>query len=163
MRRIRTTIAAAAALTCVVALEAFSPRSQAVPPPRRQSAPASPQVAPAPAKPQPAAGRIQKLPPALRDRAKAALAETDEAKRGEAVEELIKANPVATLDFALALLEEDESPVVREEILDELEKETDPRVVPALERRLLSDPDPKIAIAALEVLRQRATLPLLNG
>ena len=33
---------------------------------------------------------------------------------------------------------------------------------PALERRLLSDPDPEIAVAALEVLRQRATQPLLD-
>ena len=43
-------------------------------------------------------------------------------RRGDLAEELIKANPAATLDFVLALLEEDVSPVVRAEILDELEK-----------------------------------------
>ena len=54
------------------------------------------------------------------------------------------------------------SPVVRAEILDELEKDTDPRIGPALERRLLNDPDPDIAVASLEVLRHRATSPLLD-
>lgn len=99
----------------------------------------------------------------LRERAQAALAERDEGRRGDLVEELMKADPRATLDFALALLEEDPSPVVRAEILDELEKDSDPRVGPVLERRLLSDPDPKIAVAALEVLRRRATQPLLDA
>ena len=128
-----------------------------------QTAPAVRQrpAAPAPAKPVSAAERVQKLPPALRERARATLAETDETKRGDLAEALIKADPAATLDFALALLEEDASPVVRAEILDELKKDVDPRIAPALERRLLHDPDPKIAVASLEVLRQRATLPLL--
>jgi hypothetical protein len=102
------------------------------------------------------------MPLPLRARARAALVETDEAKRGKLVEELIKADPVATLDFALTLLDEDASPVVRAEILDELKRDHDPRVAPALERRLARDPDPKIAIGALEVLRARATAPLLG-
>ena len=117
---------------------------------------------PAPARPQSAAARMQKLPAAVREQARLAMAEPDEAKRGKLVEALIKTNPAATLDFALALLEEEASPVVRTEILDELKKDMDPRVAPALERRLLRDPDPKIAVAALEVLRRRATVPLLN-
>jgi tartrate-resistant acid phosphatase type 5 len=116
---------------------------------------------PAPAKPSSAAERAQKLPPPLRERARATLAEPDEVKRGDLAEELIKANPAATLDFALALLDEEASPVVRAEILDELKKDVDPRIGPALERRLLNDPDPSIAIAALEVLQRRSTLPLL--
>jgi 3',5'-cyclic AMP phosphodiesterase CpdA len=116
----------------------------------------------APAKPVPARERILTLPATLRDPARAAVAEPDEGKRGNLVEALIKANPAATLDFVLALLEEDPSPVVRAEILDELEKDVDPRIGPALERRLLLDPDPTIAVAALEVLRQRATQPLMQ-
>ena len=126
----------------------------------RQAAQTQPQ--PAPARTLPAAERLLKLPPPLREQARAALAEPDEAKRGKLVEALIKANPAATLDFALALLEEEASPVVRTEILDELKKDADPRIGPALERHLLSDPDPKIAVASLEVLRRRATLPLLE-
>ena len=150
--------AAVAALCWVMALNASSaeqPPPAATPKPR-------PRAVSAPARPQSAAERAAKLPPALRDRAKAALAEADETKRGDAVEELIKASPLATLDFALALLEEDSSPVVRAEILDELKRETDPRVVPALEGRVLRDPDPKIAIGALEVLRTRVNTPLLR-
>jgi tartrate-resistant acid phosphatase type 5 len=117
--------------------------------------------APAPARVESAAERLDRLPIPLKERARAALAEPDEATRGKLVETLIKADPVATLDFALALLDEDGSPVVRAEILDELKKDADPRIVPALERRVLRDGDPKIAVAALEVLRVRATTPLV--
>jgi len=119
------------------------------------------QQAPAPARPVAAAERLEKLPSILLERARTALAEADETKRGDLVEALIKADPVATLDFALGLLDEDPSPVVRAEILDELKKDADPRIGPALESRVLRDADPKIAIAALEVLRARATTPLL--
>ncbi len=117
---------------------------------------------PAPARPQSAAERTQTLPVPIREQARLVLSEPDEAKRGKLVEALIRSNPAATLDFALALLEEEPSPVVRTEIFDELKKDMDPRVGPALERRLLRDPDPKIALASLEVLRRRATLPLLD-
>jgi tartrate-resistant acid phosphatase type 5 len=116
----------------------------------------------APAKTVSAAERAQKLPAPLRTQALAALRERDEAARAKLAEALIKADPAATLDFALAMLEEEASPVVRAEILDELKKDADSRIGPALERRLLSDPDPKIAVASLEVLRRRATLPLLE-
>ncbi len=120
------------------------------------------QQPPAPATGETAAQRAARMPVPLAELARAALGEGDEIRRGKAVESLIRANPVATLDFALALFEEDASPVVRTEILDELKKDYDPRVVPALERRLLNDADPKIAISALEVLRVRASTPLLK-
>ena len=138
--------AAVVILVLTVALEARSSRQQN----------------PVPARPESAVQRADKLPPALRERARAALAEPDEDRRGDAIEDLIQEDPVATLDFALALIEEDPSPAVREEILDELEKEHDPRVVPALERCVLRDPDPRIAIGALEVLRTRAATPLMK-
>jgi tartrate-resistant acid phosphatase type 5 len=121
---------------------------------------AGPQTSPAPA--DSAARRAEGMPLPLRDRARAALREADETKRGNLVEDLIQEDPVATLDFVLALLEEDSSPVVRAEILDELKKDGDPRIRPALERRLLADPDTKNAVAALEVLRRRALSPLLT-
>ena len=140
----------------------FAAAAPEQPAPGAGQKPAPTRTQPAPARPQSAAARIAKLPPALRDQARAVLAERDETVRGDLAEALIKANPAATLDFILALLEEDESPVVRAEILDELEKDVDPRIGPALERRLLSDADPKIAVASLEVLRQRAMTPLLE-
>jgi tartrate-resistant acid phosphatase type 5 len=155
-------IAVAGLLLCAASLNSpgvVRARGMAAAP---QPASAQTRTQPAPAKPQPAAERLQKLPAPLRERARIALAEPDEAKRGKLIEGVIRANPSATLDFALALLEEEASPVVRTEILDELKKDVDPRVGPALERRLLRDPDPKIAVAALEVLRRRATLPLLD-
>jgi tartrate-resistant acid phosphatase type 5 len=162
MRPTVSVIAAVTFLTCSFASDGTALRDQASTARQPSTAPARAQPAPAPARPQSAAERIQKLPPALRERAKAVLAESDETKRGDAIEELIKASPVVTLDFALALLDEDASPVVRAEILDELKREPDPRVAPALERRVLRDPDPKIAIGALEVLRTRANTPLLK-
>ena len=120
------------------------------------------QQSPAPARQATAAEALEKLSPALRQRAAAALAEADESRRGDLVEELIDADAVGTLDFVLALLDEDPSPVVRAEILDELEKNSDPRIGPALEHRVLKDADPDIAISSLEVLRERATRPLLT-
>jgi tartrate-resistant acid phosphatase type 5 len=160
MRGMLTTTTAVTALAGAIAFSAELSGQAGTAPPTQ--APAERRQAPAPAKSQPAAARIAALPAPLRARAKAALAEPDEAKRGDAIEELMEADPVATLDLALALFEEDSSPVVRAEILDEFEDNPDPRIGPVLERRLLLDPDPKIAVAALEVLRRRATLPLLG-
>ena len=107
-----------------------------------------------------AARLAAELPPALAKLAVAALAERDEAVRADLVEEIIEADPVAALPLVLAILDEDASPVVRAEIIDELEDVPDPRVTPALERRVATDPDPDIAIAALELLRARAMSPL---
>ncbi len=106
--------------------------------------------------------RVARLPPALRERGRQALAEPDEEKRADLMESLIDADPGGTLDFMLAVLDEDASPVVRAEIIDELEDSADPRMGPALERRVLADPDPEIAIAALELLRVRATAPVFT-
>jgi hypothetical protein len=49
------------------------------------------------------------------------LGERDEGKRADLVELLMEADSKATLDFVLALLEEEPSPVVRAEIVDEAE------------------------------------------
>jgi hypothetical protein len=106
--------------------------------------------------------RVTKLPPALRDRGRLILAEPDEDKRADLVEALADDDAVAALDFLLALLDTDPSADVRENIVDELEDVVDPRVDPALERRVLVDPDLDIALAALELLRARATSPLMR-
>ena len=108
------------------------------------------------------AARHLTVAPELRERALAALKESDESKRGDLVEELMEVDPIGTLDFALGLLEDDPSPAVRAEILDELEDITDPRIGPALERAVLRDPEPANAVAALELLRARAVAPLMG-
>lgn len=157
----KTTVAVL--ILAAAALAAAPLRAQAIQaPPRQPAVPTRTQPDPAPAAPQSAAARTEALPEAMREPARLALAEPDEAKRGKLMEALIRANPAATLEFALALLEEETSPVVRTEIFDEIKKDMDPRVTPALERLVLRDPDPKIAIASLEVLRRRAVRPLLD-
>lgn len=137
-------IAGGLALTATLAAGGWSPRNPSTPP--------SPAVM----------KQVGELPPALRDRAAAAVAEVDEARRADMVELLMEADAAATLAVVLALLEQDPSPVVRAEIIDELEDIEDPRITPALERRVAADPDPDIVIAALELLRVRATSPLLT-
>jgi hypothetical protein len=104
--------------------------------------------------------RLRSLPPELRERGRLALHETDEGKRSDLMEEIIEDGALSALDFILAVLDQDSSPVVRAQIIDELEDVVDPRVTPALERRVAGDPDPDIALAALELLRARAMSPL---
>jgi hypothetical protein len=119
----------------------------------------------APAGQLPVAGadeRLAKLPPTLREHGRRILAETDEDRRADLVEELAETDALGALDFLLALLESDPSADVREDIVDELEEVPDPRVDPALERRVLADPDLEIALASLELLRARAEAPLLR-
>jgi hypothetical protein len=106
--------------------------------------------------------RLIKLPPLLRQKGRLILAEADEDKRADLVELLADADAVAALDFLLALLETDPSADVRENIVDELEAVDDPRVEPALERRVLVDTDLDIALAALELLRARSTILLMR-
>jgi tartrate-resistant acid phosphatase type 5 len=106
--------------------------------------------------------RLAKLPPALREQGRLILAEPDEEKRADLAEALAETDPLASLDFLLALLDADPSADVREEIVDALEDVDDERVGPALERRVLTDPDLDIAMASIELLRARATIPLLR-
>jgi hypothetical protein len=106
--------------------------------------------------------RLAKLPPGLRAQGRLILAEPDEDKRADLVEALAEQEVIGALDFLLALLDEDPSAAVREDIIDELEEVTDPRIGPALERRVRADPDLDIAMASLELLRARAAQPLLR-
>ena len=85
--------------------------------------------------------RLMKLPASLRDQGRLILSEPDEDKRADLVELLAEKDAVGALDFLLALLESDPSADVRENIVDELEEVDDPRVDPALRRRVLVDAD----------------------
>lgn len=106
--------------------------------------------------------RLAKLPPALREKGRLILAEPDEDRRADLAESLADEDAIAALDFLLALLDTDPSADVRENIVDELESVDDPRVDPALERRVLVDPDLDIALASLDLLRARAEAPLMR-
>jgi tartrate-resistant acid phosphatase type 5 len=106
--------------------------------------------------------RLAKLPATLREQGRLILIEPDEDKRADLAELLAEKDAIGALDFLLALLDTDPSADVRENIVDELESVDDPRVNPALERRVLVDSDLDIALAALELLRARATTPLMR-
>lgn len=106
--------------------------------------------------------RLAKLPTALREHGRLILTESDDEKRGNLAEALAETDAIGALDFLLALLDADPSADVREEIVDALEDVSDARVDPALERRVLTDPDLDIALASLDLLRGRAMKPLLK-
>jgi tartrate-resistant acid phosphatase type 5 len=106
--------------------------------------------------------RLAKLPVPLREKGRLILAEPDEDKRADLAESLAEEDAIGALDFLLTLLDTDPSADVRENIVDELEEVDDPRVDPALERRVLDDADLDIALASLEILRARAVRPLMR-
>ena len=106
--------------------------------------------------------RLLKLPAQLRDQGRLVLIEPDEDTRADLAESLAEKDPIGALDFLLALLDTDPSADVRENIVDELEEVDDPRVEPALRRRVLVDADVDIALAALDLLRARASAPLMR-
>jgi tartrate-resistant acid phosphatase type 5 len=125
--------------------------------PARQAPAAAPSIATVQDDP-----RLAKLPPALRETGRQILAAADEDTRADLAEELADEHAIDALDFLLTLLETDESADVREAIVDELESVDDPRVEPALERRVRIDPDVDLALTSLELLRARAEAPLMQ-
>jgi tartrate-resistant acid phosphatase type 5 len=104
--------------------------------------------------------RLNKLPPALRDKGRALLDERDEKKRADLAEELAEADAAAALDFLLDVLESDPAAGVRETIIDELSGLTHPGFRQALERRVVADAEAKVALLALDTLRVQALAPL---
>jgi hypothetical protein len=101
------------------------------------------------------------LPPALREQGRGVLAERDDRKRADLAEALAETDRAATLEFMLALLEADPSPIVRTQVIDELEGRTGENVRRGLERAVEHDPDPGVAVEALELLRVQTTELLL--
>jgi tartrate-resistant acid phosphatase type 5 len=95
------------------------------------------------------------LPPALQPRGRALLAEPSEPRRTELAEALMEAAPADSLEFVIALLAIEKSALVRAEIVDELEDISDPRTEPVLERLVVAEPDPAIALEALGILREK--------
>jgi hypothetical protein len=96
---------------------------------------------------------IGKLPPALRAQGQALLNEKNDQKRADLAEDLAEQEPVAALEFLVALLESDPAPVVRDAIIDQLGDDPSPRMQQALAKLAAADPDVKVALAALDKLR----------
>ncbi len=103
---------------------------------------------------------LNKLPPALRDQGKAVLAQSDEAARANLARDLARNHGVAAMEFLLALMAVDPSIRVRAEIVDRVGRYPDPRVSQALKNQVVVDPEPRIAIRALDQLRAQETREL---
>jgi hypothetical protein len=99
--------------------------------------------------------QINKLPPDLRERGRAVLGQKDEAQRARLLRDLAREHGEKTIEFLLAVLSTDSSSRVRSEIVERLARYSDPRVRQALERHAVEDPDPELALLALERLREQ--------
>jgi tartrate-resistant acid phosphatase type 5 len=102
---------------------------------------------------------LEILSPELRDKAQTLLTETDETKRVRLATELSR-QPLATLDFLLALLNTESSARVRYAIVDNLGRNNNPRVREMLERFAVNDSDANVSGIALERLRQQRHLEM---
>lgn len=124
-----------------------------LPLPQRSSAAAGPQAESAPAR----QGLVEKLPSQLRDRGAALLEQADEKSRARLADDLARLDPAATMEFLLAVLDTESSPLVRQRIVDRLGRHSHVRIREALERYATSDPDVRVSLAALERLRVQRT------
>jgi hypothetical protein len=97
----------------------------------------------------------------LRRRGEAVLEQADVRKRAALADELARSHAEAARDFLLALVEQEQSALVRRRVLDRLGRINDAAIVASLERRAASDPDPHVAITAYRRLRLRRTADLL--
>ncbi len=104
--------------------------------------------------------QLGKLPPSLRERGRALLAEGDEIQRARMARELVRQPGTDALEFLLSVLTADASARVRFEILDRLGRLADPRVRAVLPQIAATDPDTRLALLALEQLRFHQTREL---
>jgi len=101
--------------------------------------------------------RLDKLPPALRERGAALLNQKNENERARIAADLARAEQSAAMEFLLSVFETEPSATVRYAIVNRLGRYSHPQVRQMLERCALSDKDDRVAILALERLRaQRA-------
>ena len=100
---------------------------------------------------------LDKLPSQLRERGAGLLAQSDPKMRARLADDLARVDPAATMEFLLALLGPDSSPLVRQRIGDRLGRHAHARVREALERVATSDPDVSVSLVALERLRIQRT------
>lgn len=104
--------------------------------------------------------RLNQLPPALRERGKVVLNQTDERERARLVGDLIRQDATGALAFLLDLLANDPAVAVRTIIVDRLGRQPLPGIGQALEQRVLQDKETSVALLALERLRSQQTQEL---
>ena len=105
-----------------------------------------------------ASALVAKLPDDLREQGRLLLTENNEKQRALLADTLGKKNPKATRDFLLGVLESEKSAQVRRALLDRIVRVPSPEVMQALARHAASDPDPEIAIFALDRYRYERML-----
>lgn len=105
------------------------------------------------AQPPSPAALLEALEPPLRERARALLAEADDARRARLANELATNAPSALVPFLSAVAETDASSAVRAAVIGRLGRDPSPEAVRMLERRAAADPDAGVALLALERLR----------
>ena len=103
---------------------------------------------------------IAKLPDDLRPQGKLLLTETQDRQRAVLADTIGKINPNGTRDFLLSILQDEKSSVVRRTILDRLVRVPNPQVMQALARHAAADPDPEVAIFALDRYRYERMLEI---
>jgi tartrate-resistant acid phosphatase type 5 len=107
-----------------------------------------------------AASRLKNLSGTIREAAQALLGATDERERLRLLEVLIDNPSRAVTEFLIEALDTDRSTRVRLQIVNYLVQNPDPRARRVFDRLAKSDPDPRVAVAALEGLRSLAVLDL---
>jgi len=105
---------------------------------------------------------LEGLPSEYRELAAAVAEQPDPDARATAVRELSRVAGAAALDVFVTLLEDDPSSRVRERSARALRDIRDPRAVAALEEAVSSDPDPQVALEALDELQTRWTSRMLG-
>jgi hypothetical protein len=97
---------------------------------------------------------VELLPPALRDRGSKILSARDAAERAKLAKRLAGDESARAETFLVALLDHDESTLVRQSIVEELGLHPSASVRKALERHAASDASVDVSVAALERLRE---------
>src|SRR5262249_47055872 len=106
------------------------------------------------ASPAPAA---EQLPPSLRAKGAAFLAEKDDAKRAKLGKSLAEKEPAAAADFLIAVLDHDPSEAVRLGVVEGLSSVSGDGMRRALERHAASDSSVEVSLLSLEKLREQST------
>src|ERR1044072_1818111 len=111
--------------------------------------------------PQKYADYLNKLSPAMREKAEALIAQAEEFPRARLVGELAR-DAANTADFLIAFSDSEKSPRVRLAIVDNLGRQNHPQIKAFLERAVTTDADANVSKTALERLRVQRHLELRN-
>lgn len=102
----------------------------------------------------PTAGALAALPAELREEGRALLAVAEPLARARELRAFAAAHPERSLEFVAAVLEEEPSAHVRQQLVRQLGYVRDPRAARALEGRIAGDADLDVVLQAVEELHE---------